>query len=102
MTSSPEPVPQPPVDTRPVPTDLERLSLGDIDLEYRRIASTERWAPTIVFLHEALGSTGLWRDFPDRLCNLTGCGAFIYSRQGHGYTTPLPRDDAGNVAPDAG
>lgn len=49
--------------------------------------------PTIVFLHEGLGSLGLWRDFPDQLANETGCGALVYSRRGYGNSEPitLPR-----------
>lgn len=50
-------------------------------------------APTIVLLHEGLGSVGLWRDFPVALQAATGCGVFAYSRFGYGRsaTTPLPR-----------
>jgi pimeloyl-ACP methyl ester carboxylesterase len=47
-------------------------------------------APTLVFLHEGLGSTSLWRDFPDRLTAETGCGALIYSRAGYGRSDPVP------------
>jgi pimeloyl-ACP methyl ester carboxylesterase len=43
-----------------------------------------------VFLHEGLGSTSLWRDFPDRLAAETGCGALIYSRAGYGRSDPVP------------
>ncbi len=50
-------------------------------------------APTLVFLHEGLGCLALWRDFPYRLAEATGCSAFIYSRQGYGKSDParLPR-----------
>src|ERR1700720_29924 len=41
-------------------------------------------APTIVMLHEGLGSAGLWGDFPDRLQAATGAGVFVYSRAGYG------------------
>lgn len=49
--------------------------------------------PTLVFLHEALGSVSLWRDFPERLAAATGCRAFVYSRLGYGRSDPitLPR-----------
>ena len=46
-------------------------------------------APTIVFLHEGLGSVSTWRDFPSRLAAATGCGALVYSRAGHGGSEPL-------------
>ncbi|HEY0185385.1 MAG TPA: alpha/beta hydrolase [Rhodopila sp.] len=50
-------------------------------------------APTLVLLHEGLGSVTLWRDVPERLAASTGWGVFAYSRFGYGYsdTTPLPR-----------
>jgi pimeloyl-ACP methyl ester carboxylesterase len=41
-------------------------------------------APTLVFLHEGLGSAAQWRDFPARLAEATGCGALVYSRAGYG------------------
>jgi pimeloyl-ACP methyl ester carboxylesterase len=46
--------------------------------------------PTLVFLHEGLGSLGLWRDFPQKLSDATGLGAFIYSRAGYGQSDPAP------------
>ncbi len=50
-------------------------------------------APTLVLLHDGLGSLGLWRDFPARLAEATGCGVFAYSRHGYGGSDPvaLPR-----------
>jgi pimeloyl-ACP methyl ester carboxylesterase len=50
-------------------------------------------APTLVLLHEGLGSVALWRDVPERLAAVTGWGVFAYSRFGYGNsdTTPLPR-----------
>jgi len=47
-------------------------------------------APTLVFLHEGLGCVELWRDFPARLAEATGCGALLYSRQGYGHSDPCP------------
>ena len=47
-------------------------------------------APTIVMLHEGLGSVGLWRDLPERLVTATGWGVFAYSRQGYGRSDPCP------------
>ena len=56
-----------------------------------------RWgaatSPTLVLLHEGLGSVGLWRDFPQRLHDRTGLGVFAWSRFGYGQSNsiPLPR-----------
>ncbi len=50
-------------------------------------------APTLVFLHEGLGSVSLWRNFPALLAARTGLGALVYSRRGYGRSDPigLPR-----------
>jgi pimeloyl-ACP methyl ester carboxylesterase len=45
-------------------------------------------AATLVFLHDGLGCVELWRDFPRRLAEATGCGALVYSRLGHGRSDP--------------
>jgi pimeloyl-ACP methyl ester carboxylesterase len=69
------------------------LTIGAADLEYRRIGPAPDDAPTIVLLHEGLGSAGLWGDFPDRLQAATGAGVLAYSRAGYGASSPvtLPR-----------
>ncbi len=46
-------------------------------------------APTLVFLHDALGCARLWRDHPERLAQATGCGALVYDRWGSGDSEPL-------------
>jgi pimeloyl-ACP methyl ester carboxylesterase len=45
--------------------------------------------PTLVMLHEGLGSVALWKDFPTRLASRTGCGVLAYSRYGHGQSDKL-------------
>src|SRR4051794_8156537 len=69
------------------------LPIGSSDLEYRMIGPAPKDAPTIVMLHEGLGSAALWGDFPDKLQAATGAGVFVYSRSGYGASTParLPR-----------
>ena len=69
------------------------LRVGVADLEYRMIGPAPADAPTIVMLHEGLGSAALWGDFPDRLQAATDAGVFVYSRAGYGASTPvtLPR-----------
>lgn len=49
-------------------------------------------APTLVFLHEGLGSVSMWRDFPARAAEATGCGALVYSRWGYGGSEPIDPD----------
>ncbi|SDT17915.1 alpha/beta fold hydrolase [Bradyrhizobium canariense] len=69
------------------------FSIGASDLEYRMIGPQPDEAPTIVMLHEGLGSAALWGDFPDKLQEATGAGVLVYSRAGYGASTPvrLPR-----------
>src|SRR5258705_10171114 len=69
------------------------LTIGAFDLEYRMIGPSPADAPTIVMLHEGLGSANLWGEFPETLQAATGAGIFLYSRAGYGASTPvkLPR-----------
>jgi pimeloyl-ACP methyl ester carboxylesterase len=69
------------------------LAIHGQRLEYRMIGPRPDAAPTLVLLHEGLGSVGLWGDFPDRLQKATGAGVFVYSRAGYGQSSPvsLPR-----------
>jgi pimeloyl-ACP methyl ester carboxylesterase len=69
------------------------LRIGASDLEYRMIGPVPADAPTIVMLHEGLGSAALWGDFPDRLAAATNTGVLVYSRAGYGKSAPvtLPR-----------
>ena len=61
-------------------------------LETAWIAPARPDRPTIVMLHEGLGSVALWKDFPERLAAATGAGLLIYSRYGHGASTLLEGD----------
>jgi pimeloyl-ACP methyl ester carboxylesterase len=69
------------------------VTAGGKRLECRWTGPRPDEAPTVVFLHEGLGSAGLWRDFPARLTAETGCGAVAFSRAGYGRSDPadLPR-----------
>ena len=57
------------------------------------ISAVDRNQPTILFLHEGLGSIAQWRDFPDGACSGTGCPGIVYNRAGYGGSAPadLPR-----------
>ncbi|MEM7524474.1 MAG: alpha/beta fold hydrolase [Pseudomonadota bacterium] len=69
------------------------ITAGGKRLEAKAIGPAPGAAPTIVMLHEGLGSVGLWRDFPEALAKATGCGVFLWSRAGYGASEPgdLPR-----------
>ena len=57
-------------------------------LEYRRIGAAAD-GPTLVFLHEGLGSISQWRDFPERIVEASGLPAMVYARYGHGQSDVL-------------
>ena len=65
------------------------LSIADHRLEYRRIGPRPGEAPTLVMLHEGLGCVGMWGDFPEVLQETTGCGVFLYSREGYGQSSEV-------------
>ncbi|MDD9908629.1 MAG: alpha/beta fold hydrolase [Ahrensia sp.] len=69
------------------------LSAGGKTLEYACWGPAPSDASTLVLLHEGLGCTALWRDFPTKLAEATGHGVFAYSRAGYGHSdaADLPR-----------
>ncbi|MFQ5622009.1 MAG: alpha/beta fold hydrolase [Paracoccaceae bacterium] len=69
------------------------ISIDGVRLEARCWGPAPRDSPSIVLLHEGLGSVGLWKDFPRDLARRTGHGVFAHSRAGYGNSDPaaLPR-----------
>src|SRR5690349_9825672 len=57
-------------------------------LSYELVGSAKA-GPTLVFLHEGLGSIRQWRDFPARVAAATGCRALVYDRYGYGQSDVL-------------
>lgn len=47
----------------------------------------DRNLPTIIFLHDSLGSVKLWRDYPEKLGEIANCNILIYDREGHGESS---------------
>ena len=64
-------------------------------LEYEWLDAAEAGRPTLVFLHEGLGSIRQWRDFPLQVVKATGCRALLYSRYGYGQSDVLQEDKSG-------
>jgi pimeloyl-ACP methyl ester carboxylesterase len=58
-------------------------------LSYEWIEGDGRARPTLVFLHEGLGSIRQWRDFPAKVAAATGCRALVYDRYGYGQSDVL-------------
>jgi len=58
-------------------------------IAYEWIGDSKGGKPTLVFLHEGLGSIGQWRDFPAKVSAATGCRALVYDRYGYGKSDVL-------------
>lgn len=75
--------------------EVQTIDVQGKQLEYIRLPSSRprEGAPSIVFLHEGLGSVAMWRDFPQKVADVTGCESVVYSRLGYGWSDPvtLPR-----------
>lgn len=65
------------------------LSTHQVNIAFLEPRKLEEESVYLVFLHEALGSIGQWRNFPQLLCDTLGMNGFIYERQGHGLSDPL-------------
>jgi pimeloyl-ACP methyl ester carboxylesterase len=65
------------------------LTIDDRRIEYRAVPGTASKHPTLVFLHEGLGSMALWRDFPDKVARRLDAPAVVYSRFGYGQSDGL-------------
>lgn len=66
------------------------VSVAGHTLEYACWGPAPGDAPTLVMLHEGLGSVGLWRDWPAALAEATGMGVLAFSRAGYGRSSPVP------------
>ena len=71
------------------------VSAGGHRIEYLHLlpeaspGATAEGRPTLVFLHEGLGSLALWKNFPANVVAATGCPALVYSRHGYGKSDRL-------------
>jgi pimeloyl-ACP methyl ester carboxylesterase len=63
-------------------------NISGVRLEYR-LLDGDPSRPTLVFLHEGLGSVELWKDFPNHVAEATKSPVLVYSRRGHGRSDPL-------------
>src|SRR5436190_7463292 len=75
---------------------MASVDAGGHSLTYEWLAG-DAAKPTLVFLHEGLGSIRQWRDFPARVAQATGCRALVYDRYGYGQSDVLqePRRQVG-------
>lgn len=73
--------------------DIQYISLPNgASIAYTRIyPAIIKTNKVIVFLHEALGSIGQWKKFPQTLCNELGATGLVYEREGYGNSSPLQK-----------
>jgi pimeloyl-ACP methyl ester carboxylesterase len=65
----------------------------DMTIECQWIAPDKTGSDLLVFLHEGLGSTSMWKDWPALACAAAGCRGLVFSRYGYGASTPRPHDE---------
>ena len=65
------------------------VEAGGSRLEYEWVGVGPADGPTVVMLHEGLGSVAMWRDFPMQVARATGLRVLVYSRRGYGKSDPV-------------
>jgi pimeloyl-ACP methyl ester carboxylesterase len=73
----------------------EKVAVASTNLQVKRWyidASSDK--PTIIFLHDALGSIAQWRDFPESLAILCGLNCMAYDRCGYGLSSDCEDNNA--------
>lgn len=67
---------------------MKHLEVSGQRLEYVDHPAHAPGRPTILMLHEGLGCVAMWRHFPERLAQVTGCRTIAWSRAGYGHSQP--------------
>lgn len=67
---------------------MKHITVKGLKLEYHDHPATAEHAPTLMLLHEGLGSVAMWRHFPEKLAVRTGCRVIVWSRAGYGGSEP--------------
>ena len=66
---------------------MPHLAVDKEDRLYYRLIAGDSKKPYLVYLHEGLGCTAMWKDFPELLCQVTGCPGLVYDRLGYGKSS---------------
>ncbi|MDE2439491.1 MAG: alpha/beta hydrolase [Betaproteobacteria bacterium] len=67
---------------------MKHITVKGLKLEYRDYPATLANQPTLLLLHEGLGCVTMWRHFPEKLAEKTGCRVIVWSRAGYGGSEP--------------
>lgn len=65
------------------------VKAGGHRLKTRTLGEIDPSRPTLVFMHEGLGSIGLWKDFPEQVAQSVEMPVLMYDRWGHGESDQL-------------
>ncbi len=69
-------------------TQFLTIDSQNIEIQWHNREIKNRFC--LIFLHEGLGCTAMWKDYPKRLANATHCPALVFSRPGYGKSDPCP------------
>ncbi|CCK81308.1 alpha/beta fold hydrolase [Desulfobacula toluolica] len=69
---------------------MEFLKIGSKKIEVQWHKQRQKDHPTLIFLHEGLGCAKMWKDFPQRVSQMTSCPCLVFSRFGYGNSDPCP------------
>ena len=69
------------------------INVLDHELEISSIGDLSSNSPSVILLHEGLGSVSMWKDIPEKIYEYTGFNVITYSRSGYGKSSSvkLPR-----------
>ncbi len=62
----------------------ESIKIDSHNLEIQWHLKDIQDKPTLIFIHEGLGSVSMWKEFPETLSKMVQCPALVYSRLGYG------------------
>lgn len=78
------------IEVADVDLDTDGAQPTQLSIEYSWWGEPNTDDPTVVMLHEGLGSVAQWRDVPGSVHARTGHAVFAFNRWGYGASTPAP------------
>lgn len=76
--------------------NYQKLATKYGSIAFQKIGELNPSAPTLLFLHEALGSIRQWKDFPAKLCKSLNTDGVIIELPGYGFSDPAPQERKAN------
>jgi pimeloyl-ACP methyl ester carboxylesterase len=76
---------------------VQHVHVKDSQIAIKQIKAKSGLAIPILFLHDSLGCISVWKDFPEKLVDLTGRSGIVYDRQGYGSSDPFSKRTRDNA-----